>query len=118
MCVCLAHLCVCSIEILACNVDVNVHPTKHEVHFLHEDMIIAAIQKCVEEKLHGCNESRTFYTQVLVPLPILHLWCEVWVVTSGRWRWKVISVRLHPCSFPGSAAWCPSPLLGGCETWQ
>ena len=57
-------LCTCSIEILACNVDVNVHPTKHEVHFLHEDMIVAAIQKCVEEKLHGCNESRTFYTQV------------------------------------------------------
>lgn len=64
MCVYLAFLHVCSIEILACNVDVNVHPTKHEVHFLHEDMIIAAIQKCVEEKLHGCNESRTFYTQV------------------------------------------------------
>ena len=61
---CLAYLCVCSIEILPCNVDVNVHPTKHEVHFLHEDLIISAIQKCVEEKLLGCNESRTFYTQV------------------------------------------------------
>ena len=54
----------CSIEILASNVDVNVHPTKHEVHFLHEDLIITAIQKCVEEKLLGCNESRTYYTQV------------------------------------------------------
>ena len=53
-----------SIEIVPCNVDVNVHPTKHEVHFLHEDLIISGLQKCVEEKLLSCNESRTYYTQV------------------------------------------------------
>lgn len=46
------------------NVDVNVHPTKHEVHFLHEDLIIEKAQKAVEDKLLGSNKSRIFYTQV------------------------------------------------------
>ena len=45
----------------------NVHPTKHEVRFLHEDLIIEAIQKSVEEALLGCNSSRTYYTQSLLP---------------------------------------------------
>lgn len=53
-----------SLEINPKNVDVNVHPTKHEVHFLHEDAIISAIQGAVEAKLLGSNQSRTFFTQV------------------------------------------------------
>lgn len=48
------------------NVDVNVHPTKHEVHFLHEDAIIDKIKTVIELKLTGCNASRIFYTQVLI----------------------------------------------------
>ena len=56
-----------SLEIAPRNVDVNVHPTKHEVHFLHEDSIIEAIQKAFEEKLLGANSSRTYYTQTLLP---------------------------------------------------
>ena len=56
-----------SLEINPFNVDVNVHPTKHEVHFLHEDSIIEIIQKHFEEKLLGCNSSRTYYTQKLLP---------------------------------------------------
>ena len=56
-----------SLEIAATNVDVNVHPTKHEVHFLHEDSIIEAIQKSIEERLLGANESRTYFTQALLP---------------------------------------------------
>mmetsp|Transcript_22979 Transcript_22979/g.39449 ORF Transcript_22979/g.39449 Transcript_22979/m.39449 type:complete len:830 (+) Transcript_22979:3-2492(+) len=49
------------------NVDVNVHPTKSEVRFLHEDEIIESIQKALEAKLVGANSSRTFYTQSLLP---------------------------------------------------
>ena len=62
-----SHMTVFSIEISPSNVDVNVHPTKHEVHFLHEDKIIEAIQKAVEERLLGCNASRTYFTQALLP---------------------------------------------------
>lgn len=46
------------------NVDVNVHPTKHEVHFLHEDKVIEKVADVIQEKLSGSNASRTFYTQV------------------------------------------------------
>lgn len=45
----------------------NVHPTKHEVHFLHEDVIIDCIQKTIHESLLSCNSSRTYYTQSLLP---------------------------------------------------
>ncbi|XP_018590116.2 DNA mismatch repair protein Mlh1 isoform X2 [Scleropages formosus] len=56
-----------SLEISPQNVDVNVHPTKHEVHFLHEDAIIESVQKHVEGKLLGSNSSRTYFTQTLLP---------------------------------------------------
>lgn len=46
------------------NVDVNVHPTKHEVHFLHEDKVIDKVIDAIQEKLLGTNTSRIFYTQV------------------------------------------------------
>ncbi|XP_037533890.1 DNA mismatch repair protein Mlh1 [Nematolebias whitei] len=60
-----------SLEIAPQNVDVNVHPTKHEVHFLHEDSVIESVQKHVESKLLGSNSSRTFFTQTLLPgLPV------------------------------------------------
>eukprot|EP00049_Salpingoeca_infusionum_P015727 m.308409 g.308409 ORF g.308409 m.308409 type:complete len:850 (+) comp15939_c3_seq30:194-2743(+) len=48
-------------------VDVNVHPTKKEVHFLHEDEIIALLQETVGKRLIGANRSRTFKTQSLLP---------------------------------------------------
>ncbi|KAA8590061.1 DNA mismatch repair protein Mlh1 [Etheostoma spectabile] len=56
-----------SLEIAPQNVDVNVHPTKHEVHFLHEDSVVESIQKHVESKLLGSNSSRTYFTQTLLP---------------------------------------------------
>lgn len=55
-----------SLEIAPKNVDVNVHPTKHEVHFLHEDSILERVQQHVESKLLGSNSSRMYFTQVRI----------------------------------------------------
>ncbi|CAD7087927.1 unnamed protein product [Hermetia illucens] len=56
-----------SLEINPENLDVNVHPTKHEVHFLNEHEIIESIRLHLDEKLSSNNSTRKFYREVKLP---------------------------------------------------
>lgn len=54
----------CSLEIDPRSVDVNVHPTKREVHFLNEDTIVEKISDTIQQALAAKNHSRAFEYQV------------------------------------------------------
>ncbi|QDZ22878.1 DNA mismatch repair protein MLH1 [Chloropicon primus] len=49
------------------HVDVNVHPTKKEVHFLHQDDLIESLRCSVEKAVFSSNDHRTYYKQTLIP---------------------------------------------------
>ncbi|KAF9457554.1 DNA mismatch repair protein MutL [Collybia nuda] len=55
-----------SLEIDPRSVDVNVHPTKREVHFLNEDTIVEKISDAIQQALAVQNHSRAFAYQTLL----------------------------------------------------
>lgn len=59
------------IKLPSSHVDVNVHPTKKEVAFLHQEALIDAIRQACEETLLASNATRTFAQTLLpgAPLP-------------------------------------------------
>eukprot|EP01134_Creolimax_fragrantissima_P000590 CFRG0590T1 len=52
-----------SIELPPQSIDVNVHPTKQEVHFLNEESVVEAIQNVLTDALLAADKSRTYYAQ-------------------------------------------------------
>ena len=96
-----------SLELPPESVDVNVHPTKREVHFLHQEDIIEAIQSAVEEKLIASNGSRTFALGEVRP--------GFGDDVPGAARAEAAGGRVHETGSSGAIAFATQKLIPGAK---
>lgn len=52
------------------NLDVNIHPTKREVRFLHDDEIISLISDEIQSVLEKVDHSRSYQVQTVLPVSL------------------------------------------------
>ncbi|CAN6674994.1 DNA mismatch repair protein Mlh1p [Trichomonascus vanleenenianus] len=80
-----------SIEIASKNIDVNVHPTKREVRFLHEDEIVDSVCAGIQAALSKVDTSRQFKVQTVLPqsvgTPLAH---DTTTSTQKRYEYKLV----------------------------